>query len=89
MLLEVKLKRFGVVGIIIDERQAAAQVNNVLAQFSEIIIGRMGVPHVQRDEGETNIIALIVEGTPDEVGAMAGKIGNIHGVQIKTALAAR
>jgi hypothetical protein len=32
------------------------------------------------------MISLIVEGTPDEIGAMTGQLGNIKGVNLKSAL---
>ena len=83
------MKRIGVVGIIIEDRAKAQEVNNILSGYGEMIIGRMGVPHIQREQHELNVISLIVEGPSDEVGSMAGKIGNIKGVQIKTALANR
>jgi len=83
------LKRIGVVGIIIEDRAKAQEVNNILGSYSELIIGRMGVPHIKREQHEINVISLIVEGTSDDIGGLAGKIGNIKGVQIKTALANR
>ncbi|HWQ62531.1 MAG TPA: CopG family transcriptional regulator, partial [Negativicutes bacterium] len=32
------------------------------------------------------VIALIIEGTTDEVGALTGKLGNLPGVTVKSAL---
>lgn len=82
-----RMKRIGVIGIIIEDRAKAQEVNNILGSYGDMIIGRMGVPHIKREQHEINVISLIVEGTSDEIGGMAGKIGNIRGVQIKTALA--
>jgi len=75
-------KRVAVIGIVISDRKGAAtQVNNILADYGDIIVGRMGLPY--QDRG-LNIISLIVDGTNDQIGALAGKVGNIHGVKVKS-----
>ena len=75
-------RRIAVVGIIIDNREEAAdKVNDVLSEYGNLIVGRMGLPYEDRD---LNIISLIVDGTNDQLGALAGKLGNINGVQVKT-----
>lgn len=77
-------KRIGVVGIVIhDPRLVAERVNGILSSYGHIIIGRMGIP---RPEANVGVIALIIEGTTDEVGALTGKLGNIAGVTVKSAL---
>lgn len=78
-------RRIGVVGIIVTDRERQARkVNEILSAYGEIVIGRMGVPY--RDRG-VSVISLIVEGTTDEIGAMAGKLGNLPGVIVRTAIA--
>ena len=77
--------RIAVVAIVITDRQAAAQaVNQILSQHGEIIVGRMGIPYRERN---LSVIALIVDGSTDELGAMTGKLGRIPGVRVKTAMA--
>lgn len=77
-------KRVGVVGIVVENRRAAAaKVNQVLSESGDIIAGRMGLPYRERG---VSIIALIVDGSTDDIGAMAGKLGNIEGVSVRTAL---
>ena len=79
------MERMGFVGIIIEERAAAAAVNEILSQFGDIIRGRIGVPDQQTGEA---VIGLIVKGTNERLGAMTGRLGNLSGVQAKSALAA-
>jgi putative iron-only hydrogenase system regulator len=75
-------RRIAVVGIIINSREKAAdKVNDILSQYGDLIVGRMGLPY--QDKG-LNIISLIVDGTNDQLGALAGKLGNITGVEVKT-----
>ncbi len=48
-----------------------------------MIVGRMGVPHKERG---LSVIALIFDGTNDDLGALTGRIGNIEGVKVKSAV---
>jgi len=76
--------RIGVVAIIIENRKEAAdKVNDVLSDYGELIIGRMGIP---RDDNNMGVISLIIEGNSDEVGALTGKLGNLKNVSVKSAL---
>jgi putative iron-only hydrogenase system regulator len=75
----------GVVAIIVNKRKMIApQVNEVLTQFGDIIVGRMGLPHHKKD---LNIITLIVDATTDQIGALTGKLGQIKDVTVKSTLA--
>ena len=78
--------RLGFVGIVIEDRRRADEVNRVLSQYGEIIRGRIGVP--DRETGLA-VIGIIVEGTNDQVGAMTGRLGNLSGVTVKSAMTAR
>lgn len=73
-------KRIGVVALAIHDRQArAASVNNVISQYADLVVGRMGVPYRERG---LSIIALLVDGSR----AMTGKLGNIPGVKVRSVL---
>lgn len=76
-------KRIGVVGIVIEDIDAAEKINTVLHEFSGIIVGRMGIPY--REKG-VSVISLIVDGSNDEISAMTGKLGRIKNVSVKSAL---
>jgi putative iron-only hydrogenase system regulator len=77
-------KRVGFVGIIIEDRATAAKsVNDVLSEYGDIVVARVGLPY-----GKKNcfVITLIVDATTDELGAFAGKLGGIEGISVKSAL---
>jgi putative iron-only hydrogenase system regulator len=76
-------KRIGVVGIIVEEFDSAGEVNRILHEHADIIVGRMGIPYRERG---LNVISLIVDGTSDGISAMTGKLGKINGVNVKSAL---
>lgn len=76
-------KRLGVVAIVVEDLEKAEDVNSVLHEFSNLVVGRMGIPY--KDRG-VSVISLIVDGTTDEISAMTGKLGKIFGVSVKSAL---
>ncbi len=76
-------KRIGVVGIVIEDLEQVPVINDILHQYGNIIVGRLGLPY--REKG-VNIISLVVDGTTDEIGALNGKLGKISGVNVKSAL---
>ncbi len=76
-------KRIGVIGIVIEDQDCVTEVNDILHQYGDIIVGRMGVPYRERG---LNVISLIVDGTTDEIGALTGKLGKLKGLSVKSAL---
>ncbi|MDQ7032830.1 MAG: iron-only hydrogenase system regulator [Desulfonauticus sp.] len=77
-------KRMGVIAIIVKDRKAvSAKVNEILTEYGEIIIGRMGIPYKEKN---INIISLIVEATTDEIGSLTGKLGMLPQVEVKSTL---
>lgn len=79
-------KRIAVVGIMVRlDEQPMMKINEILSRYSANILGRQGVP--RREKGFA-VISLIIEGTTDEIGALTGKLGNIHGVKVKSAITA-
>lgn len=78
--------RTGFIGIIVENREKIAEVNRILSLYSDLIRGRIGVPD---HESGTAVIGLIVEGNNDQMGAMTGKLGNLHGITVKSAMTTR
>lgn len=76
-------KKIGVVGIVVENLESAKYVNEILHEYSSIIVGRMGIPYRTRGIA---IISLIVDGTSDAISAMTGKLGKIKDLTVKTAI---
>ena len=76
-------KRIGTISIIIYRREVAAQVNEIISQYSDFILARQGLP--LPDKG-LNIITLIIETTSDNINALTGKIGRLKDVEVKSIL---
>lgn len=80
-----KEKRLGFVGVILNDREKCApQVNKILSEFGDLIVGRMGMPYPEK---KCWVITVIVNATTDEFGALTGKLGRLEGVIAKSALA--
>lgn len=58
-------------------------MNALLSEYSEIILGRQGIP--VRDRG-INVISLVIEGSTDQINALTGKIGKLEGAEVKSIL---
>lgn len=78
-------KRLGFVGIIIEDRvRSVKEINSILFDFADIILGRIGLPC---QEKSCNVIALIVNADTDKIGSLTGRLGKIKEVSVKSALA--
>lgn len=76
-------KRIGVIGIVVENLEITSKINIILHEHADLILGRMGVPYREKN---ISVISLIVEGTTDQIGALSGKLGNLPGVNVKSAL---
>lgn len=79
-------RRIGVIGIVVENREHAPIINAILSDYAEVIVGRMGIPYRERG---LSVISLIVDGSTDEIGALTGKLGQLAGVRVKSALVTR
>lgn len=74
-------KRIALLGVIVEDLEQSAQVNELLHAYGTYIIGRMGVPYRERG---VSIISVIMDAPGDEISALSGKLGRLRGVQAKT-----
>ena len=73
--------RVSVISIIIKDEEAAGAVNDLLHEFRQYIVGRMGIPYRQR---EVSIISVVLDAPGDATSSLSGKLGMIAGVSAKT-----
>ncbi|MBO6116043.1 MAG: iron-only hydrogenase system regulator [Ruminococcus sp.] len=76
-------KRIAVAAIVIDEQSASVEVNSVLHEYNDIIIGRMGIPYKERG---ISLISVALDATPDRISSLTGRLGQIGGVSVKAAI---
>lgn len=76
-------KRIGTITVLILDRTRSAEINQLISDFSDIIMCRQGLPFHER---AVAVISLIVEGTPDRINALTGRLGRLAGVDSKAVL---
>ena len=74
--------RVAVMSILVEDPNAVEKLNAVLHTYGEYIIGRMGIPYRKRN---VNIISIALDAPQNTISALAGKIGSLQGVSVKTA----
>ena len=76
--------RIGAVIVLVTDEVDVQQINTIISEHSEMILGRQGIPLRSRS---TNVISLVLEGDTDRIGSLTGKLGRIPGVKVKSVLA--
>ena len=74
--------RVAVMSIIVEKSDSVEPLNTLLHEYGKYIIGRMGIPYRQRN---INIISIAIDAPQDMISTLAGKIGKLEGVSVKTA----
>jgi putative iron-only hydrogenase system regulator len=74
--------RVAVISIIVEQDTSTTELNRLLSQAGEYIIGRMGIPY--RSKG-INIISVAIDAPQDVIATLSGRIGRLKGVSAKTA----
>lgn len=81
-MAENKNTRVAVMGIIVENTDSTEELNAILHEYGNFIIGRMGVPYREKN---INIVSIALDAPQDIISAMSGKIGKLQGVSVKTA----
>lgn len=74
--------RVAVMSIIVECTDSVEKLNAILHENGKYIIGRMGIPYRNRN---INIISIALDAPQDRISAIAGKIGTLEGISVKTA----
>lgn len=73
--------RVSVVSIIIKDEEAAGKVNELLHEFRQYVVGRMGIPYREK---RVSIISVVIDAPGDITSSLSGKLGMLEGVSAKT-----
>ncbi|MBQ4154944.1 MAG: iron-only hydrogenase system regulator [Clostridia bacterium] len=74
--------RVAIMGIIVENPQSVEKLNNLLHEYSEYIIGRMGLPYREK---KISIVSIAIDAPQNVISSLSGKIGNLEGISVKTA----
>ena len=73
--------RVAIVGIIVEDEAVICDIQNLLSEYSDYIIGRMGIPYKTKN---VRIISVVLDAPVDTINALTGKIGKVERVSAKT-----
>lgn len=74
--------RVAVMAVIVEDPESVEKLNHLLHEYGAYIIGRMGIPYRSRG---INIVSIALDAPQDVISALAGKLGNLPGISVKTA----
>ena len=73
--------RVALIGIIVSSKESVEQLNHLLSEYGNYIIGRMGLPYKERN---ISIISVAMDAPGDVINALTGKLGMLPGINTKT-----
>lgn len=73
--------RIALIGIVLNSMESVDELNHLLSQYGNYIIGRMGIPYREKN---LSIISIAMDGPADAISALSGKLGMLPGVSTKT-----
>ncbi len=73
--------RVAILSILVENPESVERLNELLHEFRQYIIGRMGLPYHLKD---VNIICVAIDAPQDVTSTLSGKIGQLDGVSTKT-----
>ena len=56
--MENKDTRVAVIGIIVENQNSVGELNRILSEYRDVIIGRMGIPYTKKN---VNCITVVVD----------------------------
>ena len=72
--------RVALLGVVVENPDSVEELNALLHQYKDYIIGRMGLPYRER---KVNIISIVLDAPADAISALTGKLGMLEGVSAK------
>lgn len=73
--------RIAQIGIIVEDMESVEKLNNLLHEYGSNIIGRMGIPFREKN---ISIISIVLHAQQDDISSLAGKLGMLNGISVKT-----
>ncbi len=72
--------RVAIIGIIVENPDSVSQINDILHEVRDYVVGRMGIPYRERN---ISIISVVVDAPEKLISSVSGKIGMLDGVSAK------
>jgi len=69
--------RAAIIAIIVENKDSVESLNGILHEYSQYLLGRMGIPYHKKN---INIISIAIDAPQDTINTLSGKIGKLDGV---------
>ena len=76
--------RIAVLSIIVENTDTTAELNDIIHEYAEYMVGRMGIPYSKKG---VNIISVVIAAPDNIISSLSGKLGRIPGISVKSMLA--
>ncbi|MBQ0161849.1 MAG: iron-only hydrogenase system regulator [Treponema sp.] len=73
--------KVALIGIVVSDLNAAQKLNELLHEYGEYIIGRMGLPYKKEN---ISLVSVAIDAPLDKINALSGKLGAVEGISAKT-----
>ena len=84
--MEAEQTRIAVMSIIVEDRESAEPLNRLLHSCGDCIIGRMGLPYEKK---KLSLMSVALDAPENIISELAGEVGNLPNISVKTAYAKR
>ena len=74
--------KVALIGIVVENFDSVTKLNDILHAYSDVIIGRMGIPYREKS---INIICIAIDAPQDKINSLTGALGKIEGISAKAA----
>ena len=76
--------RVAVISIIVTKADQVDVLNDLLHEYSEYILGRMGIPYREKN---LSIISIAIDAPMDRINSLSGALGRLDGINAKVTYA--
>jgi len=73
--------RIAVISLVVEDPSSVEPLNQLLFNYREFIIGRMGIPIREK---KISLMSVAIDASENDINALTGKIGKLNGVSVKT-----
>ncbi len=74
--------RVAVISIVVESTDKIGELNELLHEYGDHIIGRMGMPYKKKN---INIICVAIDAPQDVINTLTGQLGKLEGITAKAA----
>ena len=73
--------RIAIVSMIVEDTEMSAEINRILHEYRDWLVGRMGIPYKQQNVA---VICVVVDAPANVISSLSGKLGMLPGISVKT-----